>query len=221
MKTRNRWLAFGLLLLLMTGIAAVLLVPRLRLYSLSVRLNRATTPAEAAKLILKVLSYDSQYSRDIVAQYAGKSPLRSFDADHGIFLMHDDQTGNIYEIVTMPAHDITIKDGPPLQESAKRALIEAVDRAIPDSSEIARFVIGKPPEVFSEIRLLPESASQHTSQANRVTFLLKVRDEDKYYRIVFGLSAGRVASETLYNPVSEAELRKGHAAGIWPQGDNH
>src|SRR5205807_5816192 len=71
---------------------------RAKLDLLGHNLSEAKNPSQIIAFVRQILEHDNAYAREIVAEYSARSPLRAFDREHDLFLMHDDSDGKIYEV---------------------------------------------------------------------------------------------------------------------------
>jgi len=155
----------------------------------------------------------TDYASDVVAQYASESPLRAFDREHRLFLMHDDATGRTHEVAVSPQGTVEIKDSS-LSNTDKENLARTIHAAMPRITSES-FTIGQPPAIFSALHFL--GREQDSVRGNdKVTFVLKERGLPRYHAVVFQFEQSRLISEGLYG-VSEADLFRWQQADSWPQ----
>ncbi len=207
MGSRFKWAVSGVLALLVISLAGVLLFPRLLVYSLARQLDTAPTAAAAADLVRDLLRRETEQARDAVAEYAGRSPLRAYARKHGLFLLHDDATGDTYEVVVAKQGWVEVPDNLDLHPADRKRLGEFAHRTLMSKPMIEKYVIGNPPAVYSGIHLLPKGLGQDSSKGERVNFILKERDEPRYARIAFTFEDSSLVATTFYG-VSESELRE-------------
>jgi hypothetical protein len=162
----------------------------------------------------KNLEYDTDYARNVVAQFAADSPLRAFDRKHNIFLLHDASEGRIYEIAMCDHGRVEVPAGLPAY--VRDGLTRATRGAMPHFSRVS-LTIGNPPDIFSAIHLLVDRSPDQRANQDHVNFILKRRDENGYLRIEFAFEDEVLVRHTTFG-VSRADVERWSRDPTWPAG---
>lgn len=211
MSRRIKFAALGTVVFGVVVITAFLLWPRFKLASLDKQLQAAQAPGHVVAVVRDLLELDSDAARAVVARFAAESPLRAFDSDHRIFVLHDAATGRTHEVVMAPQGSVVVQ-GTGLARADQQSIKRAVQAAVPRISSES-FTFGEPPTILAGVHCLGKKQDGE----EQATFILRERDRPRYHALVFRFAAGRLISEGLED-ISEAELAQLRNEASWPQG---
>jgi hypothetical protein len=176
------------------GLATSLFHPRVARFA--EQLDEARDSKEAAVAAYELLRIDAESARDVVADFAARSPLMAFDRKHLVLLILDGSSGRVHEVIS---------------EKVMPTAISKVRTSL---------TLGDPPTLWSGLFRLPDGAvaADEGEGGERASFILRAKDPTCYYLFTFGFQDARLDWErSTMRDVKDAELRRWKASDWWPK----
>jgi hypothetical protein len=197
----------------MIGRAAAVFHPRVA--RLARQLDEARDVADAAKTARELLLLDSEVARDVVANYAARSPLRGFDRAHRVLVILDGSKGWV---------NYTMASDPPVVKTDKPSGIPpALERQL--EKESLKFAARhswklrmNPPVPWAAAFRLPDGAvmADEGGGGDTVSYLLIPQDDKRYHYLAFTFR-GLDFEVAAIRDVKDAQLRRWKASDWWPK----
>lgn len=174
-------------------------LPRLHMWNLEKSLAAAINAKTAAPIARAVLKGNTASGTAAVAQYAEQHEWCDFDPAHALFLLCDQDSGQIHIVYVGPGPAVSTGDA---------ALDKAVTAAIPEVTGMT-LSIGKPPQLFQGVHLL-SVAEDHAD------FVLRPSGDAHWYRLRFEFNNGRLIASGSHD-VSDKDLAEWRKSEDWPR----
>ncbi len=165
------------------GLAASLFHPRVA--RLARRLDEARDIEDAAEAARELLRLDSEDARDVVANYAARSPLCAFDRKHSVLVLLDGSEGWFCHAVAsdLPVAKTDVPPGIP-PEVARKLEKESLKLA----AQVKWKQRMSPPVPWVAAHRLPDGAltADEGGGGDSVSFILQAKEPTCYYLFTFG-----------------------------------
>jgi hypothetical protein len=176
------------------GLATSLFHPRVA--RLAEQLDEARNSGEAADAAYELLRLDAEAARDVVADFAARTPLTAFDRKLLVLLILDGSSGRVHEVIS--------------ERVMPRAILKVR----------TSLTIGDPPTHWSGLFRLPDDAvaADEGGVGDRASFVRRAKEPTCYYLFTFGFQDARLNWErSTMRDVKDAELRRWKASTWWPK----
>lgn len=176
-------------------------LPRLRVWNLEKALAAATDARTAAPIARTLLKANSPSGTRAIVQYARQHEWCDFDPAHVLFLLCDQDSGQI--------HIVHVGPSGPAVKTGNAPHDEAVTAAAPEATALI-LSVGEPPQVFKGIHLL-------SAVEDHADFVLSRPSVDaRWRRLHFAFENGRLMASGFHD-VSDRELSEWRKNEDWPR----